>query len=136
MQQKFRDRLHARTSGIIGQINSKPVKQLQENTDSHPNPQATQGRTTNSTATSLQGRAHNQLPHHRQQPVLEENATERINERSYVDWFIAVIIIAIAAILYRRASTYLKFLPGSVTNTETDHTDDPGGGILPNLEEM
>jgi ubiquitin-conjugating enzyme E2 J1 len=63
MQQKFRERLHARTSGMIEQINAKPVKSLQENTNSTPLsqiPQATQATTVNNRTATLEARANNQ----------------------------------------------------------------------------
>ena len=140
MQQKFRERLHARTSEMIEQINSKPQKTLQENTNSTPLsqiPQATQATTVNNRTATLEARANNQPPNIQHQELHHEHAgTERMNDRSYVDWLIAVIIIAIAALLYRRAVAFLNFLPGPVSNTDGGHDDQSGSELLHNLDDM
>ena len=140
MQQKFRERLYARTSGMIEQMNTKPAKLSQGNTNSTPanqSPQAARGAEANNrTDTSATARSNNQ-PLQPQQVAHQHAVDGGTNEdRSYVDWLIAVIIIAIAALLYRRAASFLNFLPGSVSNTEADHEDTSGSGLIHNLDDM
>merc|ERR1711981_479765 len=59
MQQKFRERLHARTSGIIEQINAKPEKTSKTPTASSPqsnNLRPDQGNTVNNRVNSIGAR--------------------------------------------------------------------------------
>ena len=97
MQEKFRQRLHARTSGIIEQLNAKPDKSSKTSLNSSQTSNSTQG-----TSESRQAQVNTRITQHVTQQVRREmndrNGVDR-NERSYVDWLIAVIVIAIAAIL-------------------------------------
>ena len=120
MQEKFRQRLHARTSGIIEQLNAKPDKSSKTSLNSSQTSNSTQG-----TSESRQAQVNTRITQHVTQQVRREmndrNGADR-NERSYVDWLIAVIVIAIAAILYRRLASYLNLMPDTVTNSDESHS--------------
>merc|ERR1711894_283546 len=134
MQEKFRERLHARTSGIIEQINAKPDKSSKAPSNSSQPGNTTQG----SSATRqvpITTRISDQPTQNQREAYNQREVVER-NERSYVDWLIAVIIIAIAAILYRRLASYLNFLPGTVPNSDESHNESPEAGFLHNLDDM
>lgn len=139
MQQKFRERLYARTSGMIEQMNAKPHKLPQGNADTPASQtsQSTQNAAVNNGDPSTTGTLNNQAPQPHQQVHQPHGVDGGTNdERSYVDWLIAAIIIAIAAILYRRAATFLNFLPGSVSSTEGDNEDTSGNGFIHSLDDM
>jgi len=134
MQEKFRQRLHARTSGIIEQLNAKPDKSSKTSLNSSQTSNSTQG-----TSESRQAQVNTRITQHVTQQVRREmndrNGADR-NERSYVDWLIAVIVIAIAAILYRRLASYLNLMPDTVTNSDESHSESPEAGLLHNLDDM
>ena len=139
MQQKFRDRLHARTSGIIEQINAKPEKTTKGHTPSSQQgntPHHAQGTTVNNRVASIGARAEEHNTQNQNHGGRQQREGIQRNERSYVDWLIAVIVIAILAILYRRIAAYLNFMPGSVSNNEGSHSDQTESGILHNVDEM
>lgn len=136
MQQKFRERLHARTSGIIEQINAKPEKSLKENRTSNSSghmPRPAHETALDNRTAATGGR--NQDEATQIQPQAGNEVRDGM-ERSYFDWLIAVIIIAILAILYRRAAAYLNFLPGSVSSHEGSHEDQTNSELLKNLDDM
>ena len=134
MQEKFRQRLHARTSGIIEQLNAKPDKSSKSSLNLSQTSNSTQG-----TSESRQAQVNTRITQHVTQQVRREmndrNGADR-NERSYVDWLIAVIVIAIAAILYRRLASYLNLMPDTVTNSDESHSESPEAGLLHNLDDM
>jgi len=133
MQEKFRQQLHARTSGIIEQLNAKPEKSSKTSLNSSQTSNTTQGTSVNRPA-----QANARLSEQPTQTQREANArigVER-NERSYVDWLIAVIVIAIAAILYRRLASYLNLMPGTVSNSDESHSESTDAGLLHNLDDM
>ena len=138
MQQKFKERLYARTSGMIEQMNAKPHKLPQGNTASPAGQtsQSTQNAAVNNRDPSTTVPLNNQdpQPHQQHQPHEVDRGTNE--ERSYVDLLIAAIIIAIAAILYRRAASFLNFLPGSVSSAESDNEDTSGNGLIHSLDDM
>ena len=139
MQQKFRERLYARTSGMIEQMNAKPLKLPQGNTDTPASQtsQSTQNAAVNNRDPSTTVTLNNQAPQPQQQVHQPHGVDRGTNEeRSYVDWLIAAIIIAIAAILYRRAASFLNFLPGSVSSAESDNEDNSGSGLIHSLDDM
>lgn len=132
MQEKFRESLHARTSGIIEQINAKPEKTRDPTTSTQQGHilHHAQGNTVNNRVASIGARAEENTTQNHYQAGREQR------ERSYVDWLIAVIVIAIVAILYRRIAAYLNFLPGSVSNNEGSHSDQTESELLHNVDEM
>ena len=139
MQQKFKERLYARTSGMIEQLNAKPHKLPQGSTASPAGQtsQSTQNAAVNNRDPSTTAPLNNQDPQPHQQ-LHQPHAVDRgtNEERSYVDLLIAAIIIAIAAILYRRAASFLNFLPGSVSSAESDNEDTSGNGLIHSLDDM
>jgi len=133
MQEKFRQQLHARTSGIIEQLNAKPEKSSKTSLNSSQASNTTQGTSVNRPA---QANARiSEQPTQTQREANARNGVER-NERSYVDWLIAVIVIAIAAILYRRLASYLNLMPGTVSNSDESHSESTDAGLLHNLDDM
>ena len=139
MQQKFKERLYARTSGIIEQINSKPDKSSKEKSSSThgiaPQPRQTTTITDRSSASLARG-SQDQNVHNQRQINQPHQGAERINERGYVDWLIAVIVMAILAILYRRAAAYMKFLPGSVPSNDGNNEEQSDIGLLNNVDDI
>ena len=133
MQLKFRERLHARTSGIIEQINAKPEKTTKDQTTSTQQGHIlhhAEANTVNNRVASIGARVEENITqNHNQAGHQQRDGIER-NDRSYVDWLIAVIVIAILAILYRRITAYLNILPGSVSNNEGSHSDPTESGLL------
>jgi len=134
MQEKFRERLHARTSGIIQQINAKPDKLSKTPSNSSQPGDTTQG-TSASRQAPITARISDQPTQNQREVNNQREGVER-NERSYVDWLIAVIVIAIAAILYRRLASYLNFIPGTVSNSDESHNEAPEAGFIHNLDDM
>jgi len=131
MQEKFRERLHARTSGIIEQLNAKPDKSSKTSNSSQSS------NSSQETPANRQAQANARITEQPTQNQREVNNRRRVerNERSYVDWLIAVIVIAIAAILYRRLASYLNLMPGTVSNSDDSH-ESPEAGLLHNLDDM
>ena len=85
MQEKFRQQLHARTSGIIEQLNAKPEKSSKTSLNSSQTNNTTQGTSVNRPA-----QANARLSEQPTQTQREANArigVER-NERSYVVLFV------------------------------------------------
>jgi len=140
MQQKFKERLYARTSGIIEQINSKPDKSSKEKSSSThdiaPQPRQTTTITDRSSASLARGSQDQNVHNQRQIINQPHQGAERINERGYVDWLIAVIVMAILAILYRRAAAYMKFLPGSVPSNDGNNEEQSDIGLLHNVDDI
>ena len=139
MQQKFKERLYARTSGIIEQINSKPDKSSKEKSSSTHDiaPQPRQTTTTDRSSESLARGIQDRNVHNQRQMINQPHEeAERINERGYVDWLIAVIVMAILAILYRRAAAYMKFLPGSVPSNDGNNEEQSDIGLLNNVDDI
>ena len=140
MQQKFKERLYARTSGIIEQINSKPDKSSKEKSSSThdiaPQPRQTTTITDRSSASLARGSQDRNVHNQRQMINQPHEEAERINERGYVDWLIAVIVMAILAILYRRAAAYMQFLPGSVPSNDGNNEEQSDIGLLHNVDDI
>ena len=138
MQQKFRESLHARTSGIIEQINAKPEKASKNPTTSTPqsNIHPDQGNTVNNRVHSIGARRDENTTQNFNQAVRHQREDGERNDRSYIDWLIAVIVIAILAILYRRIAAHLNFSPGPVSSNEGSHSDPSDSGLLHNVDEM
>ena len=139
MQQKFRERLHARTSGMIEQMNAKPAKSQADSSSEHPS-QTPQNSVHSGTPTA----SSNSPPAQSNHPIQHEQQQGAIvveGERSYItDWLIALIVLAIAAILYRRAGSFLSFWPDSIANRGGGNNDDSsrGGGVgsMHDLDDM
>merc|ERR1712110_278636 len=130
-----KESLYARTSGIIEQINSKPDKSSSTH-DIAPQPRQTTTITDRSSASLARG-SQDQNVHNRRQIINQPHqGAERINERGYVDWLIAVIVMAILAILYRRAAAYMKFLPGSVPGNDGNNEEQSDIGLLNNVDDI
>ena len=105
MQLKFRERLHSRTSGIIEQINAKPEKTTKDHATSTQQGHSlhhAQGNTVNNRVASIGARAEENITQNHNQAGHQQREGIERNQRSYIDWLIAVIVIAILAILYRR----------------------------------
>lgn len=121
MQEKFRKKLMARTQGIVNQVS----KSIPPASASPASPTSSGPRTQDRTAPAPSP-PETPASHQATSRVQDAQPNPNGSSRSFlIEFLVAMIVLVIAAVLYRRSGMFMKYLPSSGIGPSPDNHDHP-----------